>query len=271
MLLLFASCNIINPKESIPTYIRVDSFQFTPSLTPGGTNSHKITSVYVYFKNEIQGTWDLPALIPINAEDAGTLLLQPAIDYDAIHGQLTAYPFFSADTMTLTPAPGNTMSFIPQTSYVAGINVKWSDDFEGTNHFVKLQGDTMIVHDSAPSDQFEGSTVGLISLDSGWTSQSIATGGFNIDYTREIYLELNYRNTAPFQVGLQATLSTGDIYTEYLIGLKARTDWNKVYIDLRPFAARVQGTNYKIVIQAAPDARQNGGNVLIDNLRVLSF
>src|SRR4249919_1549142 len=61
---LFSSCEIINPSEPIPAYIKIDKFDITP--TPSlGTDSSKITNVFVYMDAEFQGGYSLPAHFPV--------------------------------------------------------------------------------------------------------------------------------------------------------------------------------------------------------------
>lgn len=43
------ACNIVNPAESVPTYIIIDSVRLNPTLAEKhGSVSHKITDVWVY-------------------------------------------------------------------------------------------------------------------------------------------------------------------------------------------------------------------------------
>src|SRR5690348_12276879 len=62
------NCNTINPRETTPTYIHIDSFRTKPGF------SHKITAVWVYYNNSPVGVFDLPATIPVMASGTGKLL-----------------------------------------------------------------------------------------------------------------------------------------------------------------------------------------------------
>src|SRR5688500_14664775 len=48
ILLAFPSCNLINPQEDIPSYIRIDSFHLTTDYPIEGSASHFVTDGWVY-------------------------------------------------------------------------------------------------------------------------------------------------------------------------------------------------------------------------------
>lgn len=269
-----SGCNLINPEEEVPTYVRVDSFQYNALPVFPATSSHKINSVYVYDENSLMGVWELPALIPVLSKDAGKkLLMLPGVDYNGIRSQQAAYPFFSADTMTVAPQPGHIITRIAQTQYVTNAKMLWSENFELSNKMsAKLSGDTVVVPVTESSLVFEGARSGGVFLaGAGQSSESISTDGFAIDYKKETYLELNYRNTVPIQIGLLTTLySTGEPYYEYIIGLKPSDTWNKIYVDLRTFAGNYQGAQYRLVLRVL-DENGASGYALFDNLQVVSY
>src|SRR5690606_29624008 len=119
-------CNFINPAEEIPTYVRVDSFQFiaNPNM---GTASQKITAVDVVLDNKTIGTFDLPAMVPILTNKKGRIAFTPYVTYSGLRDVQVPYPFFKTYTDTLEPNPGNTVSFQPQTAYTDGLNVLIED------------------------------------------------------------------------------------------------------------------------------------------------
>lgn len=274
--LLFAlpGCNLINPEEEIPTYVRVDSFQYQATPTFPVSGSHKINSVFVYDENSLLGVWELPALIPVLAKDANKrLTLLPGVDYNGIRSQQTAYPYYRADTLTVTPQPGQVIAVTPTTGYVTNAQLLWSENFELSNKMsVRMSGDTGIIPVTGAELVFEGARSGGIFLTGeGQSSENISTDGFPIDYRQETFLELNYKNSVPVQIGILTTpYSTGEAYYEYLIGLKPTENWNKIYVSLRNFAGNFQGAQYRIILRAR-DENGAAGYALFDNLQVITL
>ena len=261
------SCEVINPEEPVPTFLHIDSFSFRPTSTYVGTRSQKITSVWVYFNGNNIGAFDLPATVPIIAEKSGQLRVVPGVTYSGINDVLTAYPFFVSDTMTLVPAQGQVVSWTPETGYLNDslLNVLNINFETGLNPFLKFSGDTGLTRVDNPELVFEGKYSGYIYLDNDSSSEIISTTGFAA--SKESYIELNYKGTLPFEIGLATT--SGTFIPQYLFGYKPRSDWNKVYIGLQDFIGAHPDQVYKIIVKVQP-GRSATGYVAFDNLKVVT-
>src|SRR5688572_13194974 len=98
ILLAFAmqSCNIINPAEKVPTFVRLDSIRVTTdSLVKTGTPSSKISSAWVYVNNDIVGVYDLPASIPLLIDANASVAIAPGINYTGLKDYQSIYPFYT--------------------------------------------------------------------------------------------------------------------------------------------------------------------------------
>ena len=86
-LFMLQGCNLVNPKEDIPTYISMDSV-FLQSTVPviHGSVSHKITDVWVYYNRELLGAYQLPARVPVIAKSRGQLQIVAGIWEDGLSG-----------------------------------------------------------------------------------------------------------------------------------------------------------------------------------------
>jgi len=266
-LFLITGCDKVDPTEKTPTYLKIDSFHFQP--TPGtGTSSHKITSVWVYLEGRTIGAFDLPATVPVLADEPGQITLTPGITFSGLNDVQTAYPFYRSDTFTLNPQPGEVVSITPVTSYLPDTALNILElDFETGNPFYKTDGDTALIVTSDPQYRFEGDYGGLIVLDDQSLSVNLMQTAFIAPTVS--FLEINYRNTVPFQIGLQTTSSTGQTFTTYILGLHPRNEWNKVYIGLQDFVNQYPNRNYRIVVRVLTENPQDGF-VALDNLKVIS-
>jgi hypothetical protein len=272
-----SSCNVINPEEVVPTYVHIDSFSFSGNTAATGTNSHKVTAVYVYFNNAPVGVFDLPVTFPVIATEPGTLTVVPGIDFNGLTAYQPIYPFFEGDTMHLIPLPGGTLTHTPVTRYSAGALLRFHEDFEdgagSDNDFKYLSGDsTNIVNIAAPGEVFEGSGSGLIRLVPGKDSVTlICRSGRLIPPNKAAYIELNYRGNMPVLIGMNTELFDGSPYSEYLIGLKPREEWGKIYIGISDFVNNYQGTEYRILLRTQKPADVTDGFLYLDNVKVVSF
>ena len=274
--LLFGACNIINPAEAVPTYVHIDSFSFGGDPTLTGSNSHKITAVYAFFNNHSIGVFNMPVTFPVIADAQGTLTLYPAIDANGLSGVEVEYPFYTLDTSQLVPHPGTTVNYLPRAQYQPGTVSQYFEGFEynaTTSSFRYVGGADSLKPDGSPANVFEGTRSGHIHLPAANdTSVSGSTKDFTVPSDKESYIELDYKSTIPLQIGMSSLLNSGlGIASSYLIGLNPRSTWGKIYIPLRSFAATYQGSAYNVLIRAQVPAGQAGGDVYIDNVKVVSF
>jgi hypothetical protein len=272
LLMMFSACNIINPKEQVPTYVQIDSFNFTGDPSKTGSNAHKITNVWVYLNNSPVGNFDLPARFPVLISSPGTLTVAPGIDFNSLTGFPAIYPLYNGDTMTLNPAPGTVVPYLPKTGYKEGAKLRFEERFDGTNSFTK--GDTLLKVTSDPAKIFEGTGSGQIVLSTGVDS-AIVYGGVIPYITKgaDAFIEVNYKGTLTLRVGMYSLRKLDNVeYTEQLIGLKPSPDkWMKAYVSIKAFVASNEGTEYRVLIRADRPSDVTTGEALIDNVKVLSF
>lgn len=270
-LLSVASCDLINPSEKTPTYIHIDSFKFE-NMPNTGTQSNKITSVWVYYNNNPIGTYDLPANIPILEDKPGTLLFTPGVLYSGISDVVIPYPYYQSDTATFAPNPGNQVTYIPTTKYFPdSLLALTMEDFESGNGFIQLQGDT-IKRTSDPNFVFDGHYGAVIQLNDSTISENLMSQTFRGPTTSanktQVYLELNYKGTLPFEVGVQ-TSPGGQTVGSYIYGFRPKSDWNKVYIGLQDFLSVYPGQTYRIMVRVTKET-SGPGYVAFDNFKVIS-
>lgn len=275
----FSACNIVNPSEPVPTYIRIDSFSFSGNTAKTGSNSHKITHVWAYFNNNPVGIFDLPAQFPVIANEPGTLLVLAGVDYDGLRGYEVAYPLYLPDTMLLTPKPGEVISFTPETGYNESAKLSFNESFDAgagrRNGFQPFSQDsTYLLNITQPdTNVLEGGGSGLIEL----SGASDSTMVLSLPTTAIIpggdaYIELNYKGNMTLQVGMYSVISTTGVpYWERLIGLKPQEQWTKIYIGIREFVLANQGNEYRIVLRADRPKGAPDGRLYIDNLKVVNF
>lgn len=270
-----SSCNLINPAEPVPTYVHIDSFSFSGDPSVTGSNSHKITNVYVYFNNAPVGVFDLPVTFPVIANAPGTLTVLPGIYFDGLTGYISIYQLYQGKEMHLDPQPGGQVNFTPATQYHSTVTLQSNEEFEGPgadNSFMKLSGDTGIHNTYTSSEVFEGTGSGLIRLMPGKDSATqISRLGRALSTGKSNYLELDYKGNMPLVIGMSVTLNSGAAYSAYFIGLKPRDEWGKIYIGLDEFIGIYQGYDYRIMLHTTKPAGVSDGFLYLDNVKVVSF
>lgn len=271
---LGAGCNIINPPEKLPTYIHIDSFQ-VKSSDPGEIITQRISGAWVYFNNQLVGVYDIPGDIPVIADKPGQILINAGINYSGLKTYMSIYPFYTQDSFTLEPAEGKKINFTPTVYYRSTAKIRYKEDFEVGNTFIPtnsdLTDDTSLMRTNDPAKTFGGKGgSGYIYLSSTNTySNNINNTGFSIAQG-ESYIEIDYKCTVGFRVGLQA-MASGTPVIEYISDVKANDKWTKLYIGLQPATGKYQTGPYRVVISSSLPDGQSEGYVLIDNIKAISY
>lgn len=270
-----SSCNLVNPTEITPTYIHIDSFTFTrnPALPSWVSNSHQITSVWVYYNNNPIGVFDLPVTFPVMAVGNGKLTFTPGIMIGGLNSFNAPYPFYQPDTLTIAAQPGKVINYVPSTHYYSTVAVKSISDFEfGAPNFMLLSGSVELNVTNIDSNVFEGEGAGemLFSLPADTLSEDSSIRALPIPLNVDAYVELNYKNSVPFSFGLRSNLASYT-YGRYIYGAFASDHWQKFYIPVKDFVANYKGDNFNFLIKATLPAGQASGRVLLDNIQLVYF
>jgi hypothetical protein len=269
--IFMAGCDIVNPSEDIPTYVHVDSFKFiNPNPNATGTGRQTITSVFAYVDGEALGVFELPADIPVNIRNTQQLQLSPGVNNQGLLDYQLSYPFFSFYNINVTAAPGTVIDMIPETQYIPDLKY-WISDFESGNQFARLSGDTAIRWVSGADSVFEGGKAGCISLGGSLTSaESFAP--ISIMPGTQGYLELHYKGTLPFQVGILVAGKDLSFTQSYLTGIKPKDEWGKLYLNIQQFTGQFpDALKFSVIIKSSLEGAVTEGYVLLDNIKVVSY
>jgi hypothetical protein len=237
--------------------------------------TNKITGAYVYFNNQLVGVYDLPADVPVIADGPGTILVNAGIDFTGMKNFMAVYPFYNSDSFSLTPAPGKKHVFNPVITYRSAAQIRYKEDFEVGNTFIAtnadLTDDTTLVRTNNPSLVWNGKGgSGYIYLtNSNKYSSNINNSSFPIA-SGESYIEIDYKCSVEFQVGLQA-MSAGSPIIEPIATIKSNEKWNKLYIGLQTMTSKYPTGPYRITVTAELPDGQTEGYIIIDNIKVISY
>jgi len=268
--MFWMSCKIINPSEKIPTYVHIDSFAFRQPTAGQGTASHDVTSVSVYYNNNPVGFFDLPVTFPvITTGDSGLLTVSPAVTVNGLHDFQSTYEYYTFDNKILKTNPGKVVMMLDTTGYNAKAHFPWSDDFESGNGFTSLSGGNL-VPDTNAADVFEGHRCGRIDMKPDSTFYAVAGAYFSMDPAGLTYLELNYKCSTPFEIGVQVLSSPTSVAadaTVLLVGGNPNPNgWKKMYISIQAVAQQFPNETYRILVKGL---QGTGGYILLDNLKVV--
>jgi len=264
---LMNRCKIIDPKEKVPTFVHIDSFRFETS------DLHDIRYAWVYYNNNPIGAFDLPATVPVMASGSGEIKVLPGVPINGRGERPVAYPFYKGYTYTLNEAPGQIVNLSPSTRYFDSTKFLVISEFEaGITKFAKVAGTTTIVSSSDPSIVFEGTGTGAVFLNSPTDSTVDSTrNSFKVGLSAA-FIEFDYKSSVNAVFGMKGVLGgvvTTDV--EAIAGVLPNTSWSKFYLNVTSFVNKYQGGDYYLFIKTNVPAGQANGQLLIDNIKLVSF
>lgn len=278
VILLALSCQKFEGEQTIPAYLHIDTVLFSTDYPSEGSNTHKITDVWVYVNDQLIGAFELPATFPVLASGIHKLEIRPGIKLNGIAATRVPYPFFKPYLISdFNFIEDSVLTIHPITSYYSNITFAWMEDFEGSNISLEktTQSDTNLVK-TFPSNNPEAflsdysSYSGLIHLEGNYNKFQIATFmAYELPGKgTPVFLEMDYKCDRAFGVGMFATINSTILSLPILV-VNASEEWNKIYINLSPNVTEYSTSlNFKIYFES-DKGDDNQARFLFDNIKLI--
>lgn len=280
-LMTFSSCNNFEGSQEIPAYIHVDTFLLTTNYEIEGAASHKITDVWLYIDNNLQGCYEMPATIPVLERGKHKITIYPGIKLNGISSTRTINPFYKPYIIEELELEEKVIDTIhPSTTYYSKdestLEFAFKDDFERQIFVEDSNGsDTAIIRTDrdAPErwdDEFNNSHYsGYV-----WLGDTINNFCFTSTELRDlpnqgnsIFLEIDYKCTEVFEVGLYAKISQMEIIP--LVYVNPSPTWNKIYINIGPSITDTKDAEYFKFYIAGMIDENSEAEYYFDNLKLV--
>ncbi len=277
--LLLAGCDLINPSEPLPAYLVIPDFEFETNLETEGSDSERITEVWVFVNSQMLGAYELPAEVPVLAEGSAQVDIFPGIKNNGIAGSRIIYPFYAPYSTTVSLEPLEKDTILPSFVYKDNATIQSVEDFEEGNVFTIDNSAGSITRITEPELVFEGEGSGYATVQAGEGILQFRTNEqqYPIPVTRLSWIEMDYRCNNSFAVGLMA-YDNGQLIKEEIIIVLFPTDesgvpeWNKIYIETSQLAASTLGADYfEMYFQSFVDSGNEASEIWLDNIKLVYF
>lgn len=269
--LFYVSCNKQKLKSPQASFLVVDQTQLSTS-TNQGTNSHKITDMWLYVNDKFEGIFPVGGVMPIVAEGNAEIVLFPGIKNNGIAATRLPYTFYQQIKFNQPVEAGKTYTYTPVFEYVTNANFRYNEDFDSGAPGISFTnvGGTTIAPVSDPNKVYGGigNSLFLTMTDANPTAEIRSTSSiYGLPAGGSpVYLELNYKNNQPFQVGIIG----GGADQRQVITINPSLDWNKIYIQLTDaISTSPSYATYKLYVRATKSV--NDPEIYLDNFKVISF
>lgn len=274
VLATFHSCNLINPDEPIPAYIRIDSIQkFTTPATQGSA-SHKISDAWIFVNDQSIGAFEIPCLVPVLQQGKSKVVVRAGIRINGIAALRFPFPFYDFYTEEVQLTADSITILKPRVTYFPDVNFAYRanfDDPSGITLEPLPSSDTSIWVTNNPAQVFEGfgSATSVLTRDSSVMAFQSTVVMDLPKNNRTVYLEMDYKVSGQLDVGL-VTLAPGNTFARASLTLNPTDGWNKVYVNLTENVSLTPNAiGYRLYFRAMKEPGNPPLELFLDNLKVL--
>lgn len=288
-----ASCNTFDPPLVVPVYGHIDSIHFNVPVDSAyrqGSASANIQYAWVYLDDNPVGAFQMPCTFPmIAANGPHNIKIYPGIIPVGINSPAAIYPFYQFYSFNISLQQGLTYKFFPTSVYNTWSEFPYKEDFEGESifgslaHIINYHGGanptgasttTMIVTNNPSLTYGRQGKSGMVVVNQSakyyigmtWPWDSLP------NTSTPVYVELNYRCTADFTIGMfdgDTTNQSSPIAVVY-----PASKWTKMYVSLNStiqspsgFSILYQNVWFSMVLDTADG--HTSDTLLLDNIKIL--
>lgn len=268
--------------QALPiVYLEVDSL--TLAVDPSkGTSSAHVRSVWVEAEGTYYGVYPLPARIPLPVSNPNaTVRLYPGVEVNGISSFQAQYEFYGPYTRNLNSAYGQTVKW-PQGGAAVLAYESWAqvvnvEDFESAGIQLVPTPRSDTVWNRTQSERFPApageshSASGMVVLRPGQNIfEAITQQAYILPKAgQSVYLELNYKSTMPFNLGVVAN-ENGTSTQQTTVTFRDKKVWSKAYVNLVTEVSAFPGAiNYNLFLGAVRTKREVADTLWIDNLKLV--
>ena len=275
---LLSTCIKNNPD---PAWLEVNDWTLVANANYFGAEgalTENLTEAWVYVNDDLIGVFEVPFKIPILKSGAVDIKVFPAIKNNGISATKKVYPFLETYQINGVLVANETLTISPTTKYKDNLSFT-IEDFEDINTSIVNDPNTSAASFSLSNNNlqwFNGNfyaKVALNATDSSWIAYTNWTS--YIPKGKEVYLEIDYRNTNNVVTGLIAISPSGTLPNPH-ITLQTQDAstvvWKKIYLDLREMvSASANGAYFEQSFEAYLDDGLSNTEIEIDNIKLIHF
>ena len=258
------------------SYVTIESFNYNTNNNEtipfsNDFESINVSDCWVTFNGQFIGAYEMPSNIPVHMSGNINARISPGIKVNGISSNRIIYPFYKEYEISTEINLDQNIELYPITEYRDNVDLDdlTGGDFEIGNILIATEfSDTIPI--TQTENVFQGNKSCAIYLDTTnhyFLIKNIEPLTFQ-NYIDDIFLELDFKSSIPFRVGL---ILNNDVSTrqEHMI-IYESNDWKKLYLDLSPIIGLGGNLNtYNIYFEANLPDEMSSGFVYLDNLKIV--
>ncbi len=284
----FSSCEVINPSEEIPCYLRIDSITFVDSAQSPpvivSRKTQRIIDAWVFIDGKLIGIYEYPFTIPVILSD-GThrVRVYAGISRNGTASDKEIYPFFTRFDQVVDFKKGETDTVKPRFAYDYSIMKfppeavgQFPEGFEGAGTIFKMikNGgvDTLLKEDN-DSLVFNGNYSGLLVMNATAPKLTMETSkAYSVPTNRRpVYFEMSFKTDVTLRLGIYGiNNATSGVTDVPFINLNPTNgEWKKVYLNFTDEVSSFTNTKFKIYLKADHNTTLPESKILLDDIQLI--
>jgi len=272
---ILMSCDIINPPEPIPAYIRIDTVHVVVNDIDKGSALHNLNNIWISVGGENLGVFEMPFEVPTLSTGFHTLTIRAGVKLNGIAASRFSYPFFENYLTDLELRSGEVYTITPVTTYKKDCVFAWMEDFEDAGVAFEYSDKSTVQFSNQHGVLREGRYSGAAQLDSEHRFLEVTSRDiFDLPpQASALFLEFDYQNTNPIEVGMYVIESDGSGVWSSVMLIKANEKWKRIYVDLgSPLSYEDNIKYYRPGFRAEWDQPDSLPSMIyLDNLKMIHF
>lgn len=275
---LFSACNLVNPPEDFPAYIKVEDPRVLVDSVAGFEANYDLQDLWVYQNGQLIGVHPVPkTVIPYTQIDRTEFRFEAGVYESGLSNFRLPYPFWELIQLRIDQATLDTFTLSPVFRYKDDdkIDFRFEEDFESGFQLAPYGPvvDTAKMHRST-SDAFQGAASGRVEFSAAKnTWEATSTAQFiNISPTQDPWLEITYKSDVLLDVGMRYWPDGSPLEEEVRAAVtllpKSMDEWTTVYVHLVDLV-RAAPSNARFAIWLRGRSFGQEGELFLDNLRLV--
>lgn len=233
------SCEIINPPEEIPSYIRVDEAILDITDVTQGSAIHNVSDCWLYVDGHMIGVFEIPFEVPVLASGKVHVEIEPGIHSSGRDAQREVYSMLTNYYIDTVLTAGQTTKITPHYSYRQGVQFLMEESFDQIGF--KFETDDSSTYDFVVTQDgaLEGNSMYVSLPKSDYTGhfECRTNDVYSLLNNGVTYLELSYKCNDYFNFGMFGIVETATSVTgvreNILTVYPTNGRWSRIYLNLK--------------------------------------
>lgn len=272
LILSIVSCQVLDKKETVPSYLKINSVSLVTTITEG-SNSQNISDLWAYIDDSPIGAFELPAKFPVLYTGEHRIVLKAGIKLNGIAATRSVYPLYDSYIINTNLSSGGIVTINPQFKYYPNLKFEFIEGFEDAGIIFEESASSTrhltIMPSTTPLNDMQYASVDLDEAHKYFETATINSYDLPKDGT-PIFLELNYKCTSEFIVGIYINYTGGSVTQKNILHINSTNDWKKIYVNLtNVIKDETNAKNFKVFISALKPDDVATSTICLDNIKLI--